>query len=770
MNEIRVAKTAGFCFGVDRSVKMAKSALQKYGRVYCLGQLIHNNDVVEKLQEEGMITVHCPCEISLPAPVLIRSHGIPYSTYKDLESMGVEIIDATCPKVLRIHNIVRNASDQGRFVIIMGMHKHPEVAAIEGWCDDHVVVESPEELEYFLLHEPDLEARPLTMVVQTTQTSEKWVKCKKLLKKLYTNAETFDTICNATSARQEEASKLAAVCDAMVVIGGKHSANSNHLAEICKEYCSNVQFIANADELNLADLKSAGIVGITAGASAPAWIIKEVKQKMVDEMNNAGTIGAEAIAAEETKSVEETAEQVTAKEDIVEEQTASSEAETQKTEVKETEDQPAEAEDTEVQGTEAKEVQAEEKEQSFDEMLEASFKTVHNGDHVTGTVVSVTPTEVNVDLGIKYSGIIPTTEFTADGTNAEEVVKEGDEIEAVVVKVNDMEGTVKLSKKRLDAMKNWENIEKASQDGSVQEGIVTEVNKGGLVVTVNGSRVFVPASQSGQPRDADLNKMLKQNVRLVITEVNRGRKRVVGSIRRVLQAERKAAAEKVWNEIEVGKHYKGVVKSMTGYGAFIDIGGVDGMVHVSELSWNRIKQPSDVLNIGDEVEVYVLGFDKEQHRISLGYKDPEKNPWNIFKNSYSVGDVAKVKIVKLMPFGAFAEIVPGVDGLIHISQIANRRIGKPEDVLTVGEEVQAKITSIDNDNEKVSLSIRALLDNSKNERQKPDQEVPRDSEEEQDSGEDALVYEISENGEAKGNIETPDEAESGTEVESDTDK
>lgn len=760
MMEIHVAETAGFCFGVDRSVKIARTSLQKYGKVYCIGQLIHNNDVVESLQKEGMITVDSPSEIPPFEPVLIRSHGLPQSTYRELEAGGAVIEDATCPKVLRIHHIVQKASEQGRFVIIMGMHGHPEVTAIEGWCGDHVVVESPEELAKFLSSEPNLKGKPLTMVVQTTQTFEKWAKCKKLLKKLYTNAETFDTICNATSARQEEASKLAAVCDAMVVIGGKHSANSIHLAEICREYCSNVQFIANAEELNLADLKSAGIVGITAGASAPAWIIKEVRQKMVEEMNNAGTIGAESTTAEETKPVEATPEQTPAKEAVVEEQSAAVETVTAESEVQTAEVQEPAAQENAATDAVVEEEQPEEKEESFDEMLEASFKTVHNGDHVTGIVVSVTPTEVNVDLGIKYSGIIPTTEFTEDGQNAEEVVKEGDEIEAVVVKVNDMEGTVKLSKRRLDAMKNWENIEKAAQEGTIQEGTVTEVNKGGLVVNVNGSRVFVPASQSGQPRDADLNKMLKQNVRLVITEVNRGRKRVVGSIRRVLQSERKAAAEKVWNEIEVGKHYKGVVKSMTGYGAFIDIGGVDGMVHVSELSWNRIKQPSDVLKIGDEVEVYVLGFDKEQHRISLGYKDPEKNPWNIFKNSYSVGDVAKVKIVKLMPFGAFAEIVSGVDGLIHISQIANRRIGKPEDVLSVGEEVEAKITNIDNENEKVSLSIRALLDGGKEEplRQNPD-DAPQDAEEEQDSGADALVYEISENGETKGNIETPEETE-----------
>ena len=352
--------------------------------------------------------------------------------------------------------------------------------------------------------------------------------------------------------------------------------------------------------------------------------------------------------------------------------------------------------------------EASEKELTFDEMLEESFKTIRNGDLVSGVVAAITPMDVNVDLGIKYSGFIPTSEFTDNGDNIEDVIKVGDTIEAIVTRVNDVEGTVTLSKRRLDAAKSWTVIEAAQESGEVVEGNVTEVNKGGVVVNVKGARVFVPASQSGQPREADLSGMVGSTVRLIVTEVNKGRKRVVGSIRRVLQSERKAAAEAIWNDIEIGKKYHGRVKSMTSYGAFVDIGGIDGMVHVSELSWQRVKQPSEVLNIGDEVDVYVLGFDKEKRRISLGYKDPEANPWKVFTNAYQVGDVASVKIVKLMPFGAFAEVVDGVDGLIHISQIANRRIGKPEDVLEVGQVVDAKITAIDDEKQKISLSIRAL--------------------------------------------------------------
>ena len=385
-----------------------------------------------------------------------------------------------------------------------------------------------------------------------------------------------------------------------------------------------------------------------------------------------------------------------------------------------------------------------ENEKSFDEMLEETLKTIYNGDKVTGTVVAITGTEISVDLGTKYSGFIPTSEFTDDGIKVEDVVKVGDPIEAVVVRVNDVEGTAQLSKKRLDAAKSWNDVEAAVDDGTVLEGVVTEENKGGVVVNVKGVRVFVPASQTDLPREADLAQLLKKTVRLKITEVNKARKRVVGSIRRVAQAERRERTEAIWNEIEIGKKYHGVVKSLTSYGAFVDIGGIDGMVHVSELSWGRIHQPSEVLSVGDEVEVYVINFDKEKRKISLGYKDPEANPWTVFTRKYSVGDVASVKVVKLMPFGAFAEVVDGVDGLIHISQIANRRIGKPEDVLSVGDEVEAKITAIDEDKHKISLSIRALSEPA------PAAVKAEEEEVEDEPAEDALVYEVSESGKAAG--------------------
>ena len=672
MKNIIVAKSAGFCFGVSRSVSMAEKLLEE-GNAYSIGPLIHNNDVVSYLEEKGLSVIDTPEELPADGRVIIRSHGVSKEVYRTLKEKSAQVCDATCPKVKKIHELVSEASDAGRFVVIIGMHGHPEVEAVGGWCSDYVICENISELSELFSNNAELLDKPITMVVQTTQTLSNFTECANFLKKMCTNTQIFDTICGATSKRQEEAEKIAALCGAMVVIGGKHSANSVHLAEICRRGCDNVQFISKADELDMDRLSGAESVGITAGASTPSWIIKEVSNKMSEEIKI--------------------------------------------------------------------DAAAEEKELSFDEMLEESIKTIYNGDKVTGCVIAITGTEISVDIGAKYSGFIPTTEFTDDGINVEDAVKVGDTIEAVVVRVNDVEGTVMLSKKRLDAAKSWIAVEEAVENGNFLEGVVTEENKGGIVVSVNGVRVFVPASQSGLPKDADLSQLLKQKVRVKITEVNRGRKRVVGSIRAVIQKERRERAEAIWNEMEVGNKYHGTVKSMTSYGAFVDIGGIDGMVHVSEMSWGRIKNPAEMFSVGDEVDVYVISFDREKRKISLGYKDPAENPWLKFTSTYNVGDTAEVKIVKLMTFGAFAEVLPGVDGLIHISQIANRRIGKPEEVLTVGDVVEAKITAIDMDNHKISLSIRALAE-----------PAAQPVAVEEENGEDALVYEVSTDGEAKGDL------------------
>ena len=632
-----LAKSAGFCYGVKRAVELAEQAAKETGNCYMLGSIIHNTHVVGRLADLGVQTANTVEEIPPNSVVIIRSHGESRDTFEALKKKGATIIDATCPNVTHIHKIVADAEKRGRQPVIIGTPDHPEVMAIAGWCDHPVVLSGEEDLEQWLHLSPAHGQMPLTFVSQTTSTRKIWDNCVKKAKKECTSPEFFDTICGATSKRQGEASSLAARCDKMVVIGDGKSSNTKRLAEICQESCSDVYRIERADELDLEKLSQADVVGITAGASTPAWIIKEVCDKMSNEIMEVG--------------------------------------------------------------------------ESFAELLEQSIKTLHTGDKVTGTVIAISPTEVQVDLGTKHAGYIAASELTDDpNAKVEDLVKIGDEIETFVVRVNDQEGVVNLSKKRLDVVKGWEEIEAARENETVVEGTVVEDNKGGIVVSVKGIRVFVPASQTGLPREASMDTLLKQKVRLIITEVNRARRRVVGSISKIQRAERAAAAEKVWAEIEEGKHYTGTVKSLTSYGAFVDIGGVDGMVHISELSWSRIKHPSEVVKVGDTVDVYVIAADKEKKKISLGMKDHSQDPWTVFTSTYQVGDVANARVVKLMTFGAFAEVVPGVDGLIHISQIADHRIEKPGDVLAEGDKVDVKITDIDMENKKVSLSIRALLE------------------------------------------------------------
>ncbi len=634
-----LAKSAGFCYGVQRAVELARSTAGETGGCWMLGDLIHNSHVVEELERCGVRKTADPAALGKGDTVVIRSHGELKSVLDGLEDRGAVCVNATCPNVCRIQGLVAQAEAEGRQPVIIGEPNHPEVVGVASWCLHPLVFSGPEAVSAWLSADPENQNLPLTVVAQTTCIRELFETSWKILKKQCTNVKIFDTICNATRKRQTEAAEIAGKVDVMVVVGDRKSANTKHLTEICMMRCPRVFQIENASELSPEFFEGCSVAGLTAGASTPAGIIKEVYATMSEEIRA-----------------------------------------------------------------------AEGKEESFEELLNQSFKTLNTGDRVTGIVTAITPTEVQVDVGAKQAAYIKLSELTDDpSVKPEDIVHVNDEIETVVVRVNDVEGYAELSKKRLDSVKVWENIEQAVEDKTVLEGVVTEENKGGIVVSVKGVRVFVPASQSGQPRGADLSSMVKQKVQLRITEVNRPRRRVVGSIRSVTDEARKAAQEQVWASIEVGKHYTGTVKSMTSYGVFVDIGGVDGMVHISELSWSRIKTPSEVCKVGDTLEVYVIAFDPEKRKISLGVKDRSIDPWDVFMNKYGVGDVASVRIVKLMTFGAFAEVVPGVDGLIHISQIADRRIDKPEDVLSEGQIVDAKITAIDEEKKKISLSIRALL-------------------------------------------------------------
>ena len=637
---VTIAKNAGFCFGVSRAVELVEEAARSGKKVSTLGPIIHNRHQVGRFEQMGVSVIKEPEDAEPGSTVIIRSHGVSRAVQQRLEKMGVEIIDATCPFVKRIHGIVERAEQEGLLPVIIGTRTHPEVTAIAGWCSDCRIFETPEELESWAKSGEVTPDTPICMVCQTTSTEFLWKICGETAKKLFTNLKIFDTICKATEFRQNEAAKLSAECQAMVVVGDAKSSNTGRLAMICREHCGKVFLVDNADELNAEDFRGVTAVGITAGASTPAWIIKEVNKTM-NEITNVETV----------------------------------------------------------------------MEESFEALLEQSIKTLNTGDKVTGIVTGITNKDVSVDLGTKHAGYIPYDEVSADpSVKPEDILNVGDEIEVFVVRVNDQEGTVQLSKKKLDGMKIWDEMAAFAEEKVTVEGTITEENKGGLVASVKGIRVFIPASQSGIAKGGDMTGMVGKNVKLKITEVNRARRRVIGSIRAVNAEERKANQEKIWAEIQEGAKYHGVVKSLTSYGAFVDIGGVDGMVHVSELSWNRIKTPADVVKVGDEIDVYVISFDPVKHKISLGYKTAEMNPWNQFMTNYAIGDVVDAKVVKLMTFGAFAEILPGVDGLIHISQIAEKRINKPEDVLSEGQDVKVKITDVDAENKRISLSIRALLE------------------------------------------------------------
>lgn len=361
--------------------------------------------------------------------------------------------------------------------------------------------------------------------------------------------------------------------------------------------------------------------------------------------------------------------------------------------------------------------------ENFAEMLEASMKTLNTGDIVEGVVTSISQNEIHLDLGTKTTGVITHDKATNDSSaKLEDLFKVGDVVRAKVVKVSDIDGIATLDKTRVDADANWVAVVNAYENGEILEGKIVEAVKGGVIINLNGVRVFIPASQTGVPKDGDLSVLVGTTQRVKIIEIKADRKRAYASIRAVLREERKAKEAEFWANIEEGKEYDGEVKSLTSYGAFVDLGGVDGMVHTTELSWKRIHHPSEVVNVGDKIHVYVKAFDPEKGRISLGYKTEEMNPWNQFVSQYQEGDVADVRVVSLMPFGAFAEIVPGCDGLIHISQIADHKIMKPDECLEVGQVVRAKITAIDMDNRKISLSIRALLEDNGDEAYEDDAE------------------------------------------------
>ena len=632
--EILLAKSAGFCFGVQRAVDTAyKHADEK--NVYTYGQIIHNEEVVGDLAKHGVkILEDDELDQIKDSKVIIRSHGAEKRVYDILEKNGNEIIDATCPFVKKIHNIVMDECGKGHTVIIIGDGKHPEVKGIMGWCmSEPVVIGTEEEAEKFVQSCLNGEYKPsenISIVSQTTFNYRKFHNVVDIIRNKLYNVTAYKTICNATSVRQREEQEIASKVDAMIVIGGRNSSNTQKLYEISKKECENTYYIQTLVDLDLTTFESVSRVGITAGASTPNKLIKEVHGRM-DEMN-------------------------------------------------------------------------------FAELLEndESRGSIKTGEIVEGRVIDVKPDEIIVDISYKSDGVIPRNEYTnTPNADLTELVHVGDAITAKVVKTNDGEGSVLLSYKRVAAEKANEKLEAALESGEILTGKVVQVVSGGLNVMYDETRVFIPASLVSDTYEKNLDKYLDQDVEFILTEYQPKKRRIIGNRKQIIVARKAEAAKELFDRIEVGMTVEGVVKNVTSFGAFIDLGGADGLLHISEMSWGRVEDPKSVLKVGDKVKAFIKNIDGEKIALSLKFDDT--NPWLNADEKYAPGTVVTGKVARMADFGAFIELEPGVDALLHVSQISYDHVNKPEDVYKVGDVVEAEVVECNAADKKISLSVKSLL-------------------------------------------------------------
>ena len=639
--EIIVAKTAGFCFGVKRAVEKVYEQTETAGKpIYTYGPIIHNEEVVKDLEKRGVCVLETEEELKnlTGGVVVIRSHGVSRHIYQILEERGIQVVDATCPFVRKIHRIVEEQTAAGRKVIIIGNSAHPEVEGIKGWGnDDTLAVDSPEEVE-------KVSFPPGTKVCIVSQTTFNYNKFKELVEKF--SEKRYDilvlnTICNATQERQAEAKEVASKVDAMIVIGGKNSSNTQKLYEICKKECENTHYIQTLGDFNPECVSSVSSVGITAGASTPNYIIEEVHTVMA--------------------------------------------------------------------------------EMSFEQMLEESLKTIRSGEVVTGKVIDVKEDEIVLNIGYKSDGIISRSEYTTDSNlDLRTVVHVGDDMEAKVVKVNDGEGQVALSYRRLQAEKGNRRLEEAFENHEVLTAKVSQVLDGGLSVNVEETRVFIPASLVSDVYERDLSKYKDQEIEFVITEFNPRRRRIIGDRRQLLVAKKAEMQKELFERIHVGDTVEGVVKNVTDFGAFIDLGGADGLLHISEMSWGRIESPKKVFKTGEKVKVLIKDINGD--KIALSLKFPETNPWVNAAEKYASGNVVKGRVARMTDFGAFVELEPGVDALLHVSQISRNHVDKPSDVLSIGQEIEAQVVDFNEEDKKISLSMKVLENREPKEEEAPAEE------------------------------------------------
>ncbi|MCR5296298.1 MAG: bifunctional 4-hydroxy-3-methylbut-2-enyl diphosphate reductase/30S ribosomal protein S1 [Clostridiales bacterium] len=631
---VEVAAHAGFCMGVRRAVEMAETAV-KDGIPSCsLGELIHNPAVIRSLADKGLRPIRTPEEAD-GRRVLIRSHGVSPDVLEKLRETGCEILNLTCPFVDRMHRIVEESSRDGKTVILVGEKDHPEVQGTAGWAHGEVrIVATPEEARQL----PDMDEA--TAVSQTTYPPEDWTKVLKVLEEKVKRLESHCTICSATEVRQREASELASRADAMIVIGGRNSANTRKLFRVCAERCERTILVESAAEIPpaFANIDSE-MIGITAGASTPSELLKEVVTRMSDMENKDLTPAAE----EETRN-------------------------------------------------------------DFMAEVESTMVRIRPGQTLTGKVVQITDDEVCVSIGYKADGLIKRADLV------DEDVKLDDEIEVEVVKVNDGEGNVLLSQRNIVNRKAWDALMEKYEAGEYVDAVGKEAVKGGLIADIGGVRAFVPASQLSQRYVEKIADFVGKDMKLKIIEVDKQKKRVVASRKAVVAEEAAAKKKEVWEKLEEGVVIHGIVRRLTDFGAFVDLGGVDGLIHITDLSWGRIKHPSEVVKPNQEVDVKVLSLDPEKERIQLGYKQLQPHPWDNAAENYPEGAIVEGKVVRITDFGAFVELQPGLDGLVHISQCATTRVAKVEDAVKVGDVVNVKVLGVDPEKKRISLSIRQALE------------------------------------------------------------
>ena len=649
--QLEVAAHAGFCMGVRRAVDAAWKVAES-GRPACtLGELIHNPQVVKALDEQGIPTVNTP-EEAAGRLVLIRSHGVSPDVLEQLRNAGCDILDLTCPFVDRLHRTVAEYSTDGTPVILVGERDHPEVQGTAGWAKGPVyVVASPEDAQQV----PDMESA--LACVQTTFPKDRWLAILEVLRRKVQRLAEQCTICSATATRQQEAVELASRVDAMVVIGGRKSANTHKLYEVCRKHCKNTILVESAAEIPHDFIRHGFMtIGVTAGASTPDDSLKEAVTIMTDIENKV------------EEQVQETAAQVTE------------------------------------QAEEVKENLEEATKNDFMAAVDETLVRIKQGQSVTGTVVQITDDEVCVNIGYKSDGLIKKTDL------CQEDVKLGDEIEVEVVKVNDGEGNVILSQRNIVNRKAWEALMAKYEAGEYVEGVGKEAVKGGLIADVGGVRAFVPASQIAPRYVEKIGDFVGKDMKLKIIEVDKQKKRIVCSRKAVILEENAARKKEAWDRLEEGVVIHGIVRRLTDFGAFVDVGGVDGLVHITDLSWGRIKHPSEVVKPGQEVDVQILSLDRERERIQLGLKQLAPKPWDNAAEKYPVGSIVEGKVVRITTFGAFVELEPGLDGLVHISQCALTKIAKVEDAVTVGETRRVKVLNVDTEAKRISLSIRQVLE------------------------------------------------------------